>query len=594
VRGLRARLAALPRDRLRRLLIALAVLTLVQASLAVYFLTTTDQDHDLAIDLAMVFMIGLSFAGTGLFAWWRRPANPVGLLMWLTGFFWFFSIYTLSDAAVPFVAGFLVTNVSYGLLINLLLVFPDGRLETRLERIVVAGGYIAVLPMHWIAAVLIEPSENVCEDCRDNPILLVEDQSIYEAWNAFQSLVAIAVLTGLVVALVRRWRNWPSDRRAQFAPVLWAGALGLGTLSISIFIDLLTAENSDLRQAIFLISLIPLALIPFAFLIGLLRSRISRAEAVGDLIADLGEGEGRGLREALADALSDPSVELAYWVPESSGYVDADGARVELPGEGADRLFCEVSHDGRRVGAIVHAGKLEDSVELVEAIGSAAGLRMENERLDAELRARLEELHASRARIVEAGYRERRRVERDLHDGTQQRLMALTLNLKLARSKLDEAPAEAGELLDEATAELEQATTELRELARGIHPGLLTDRGLVPALEALATRATIPVDLSAEVERRPAPGVEAATYFLVSEALANVTKHSGAQRVSVSVAQGNGSLTVEVADDGRGGADPDGSGLRGLADRVAALDGQFDVADKDGGGTVVRASIPLG
>ena len=191
-----------------------------------------------------------------------------------------------------------------------------------------------------------------------------------------------------------------------------------------------------------------------------------------------------------------------------------------------------MTHDGKRVGAIVHDGRLDEAEELVASVASAAGLRMENERLDAELRARLEELRASRARIVEAGYRERRRVERDLHDGAQQRLMALTLNLKLARSKVEEDPAEAGELLDEAAAELEQATAELRELARGIHPGLLTDRGLVPALEALASRAPVPVELTAEIEQRPAPGVEAATYFLVSEALANVAKHAEAERVT--------------------------------------------------------------
>jgi signal transduction histidine kinase len=594
VRALRARLAALPRERLRRLLLALVALTLVQTAVAVYFVLTTDQDHDVAIDLVAILVIGLSFAGTGLFAWWRRPANPVGLLMWLTGFFWFFNTYTLSDAAVPFVAGFLVTNVSYGLLINLLLVFPDGRLRTRLERMVVAGGYIAVIPMHWVAAVLVQPSENICEDCRDNPILLVEDQSVYEAWSAFQSLVAIAVLIGLVVALARRWRGWPSDRRDQFAPVLWAGGLGLGMLSVSILIDLLTAEGNELRQVIYLLSLVPLALIPFAFLFGLLRSRISRAEAVGDLIADLGEGEGRGLREALANALSDPSVELAYWVPESSSYVDADGGRVRLPGPDDARLSCEVNHEGRRVGAIIHAGEREGSVELVEAIGSAAGLRMENERLDAELRARLEELRASRARIVEAGYLERQRVERDLHDGAQQRLLALTLNLKLARSKVEEDPAGAGELLDEVAAELEHATAELRELARGIHPGLLTDRGLVPALEALASRATVPVELTTEIEQRPTPGVEAAAYFLVSEALANIAKHAGAGSASVAVAQRNGTLTVEVLDDGRGGADANGSGLQGLADRVAALEGTFTVSDRVEGGTAVRASIPLG
>jgi signal transduction histidine kinase len=594
VSRLHARLAALPRGELRRLLIALTGLTLAHAALAIWIIVSADRDHDVAVDLVAVLVVGCSFAGTGLFAWWRRPENVVGPLMFLTGFFWFFNVYTLSDAIPFFVAGYLLANVSYGLVIHLLLVFPDGRLQTRLERAVVAGGYLVVTALQLIGAFVIDPALDGCDGCPDNPLLVTDSQTPYDILNALQSLLAVAVLTGLVVALVRRWRTWPQTRRMQFTPVLWAGGVSLSLLSLMLVVDIL-GISEDLRLVIFLVSLIPFAFIPFGFLAGLLRSRISRAEAVGDLVAGLGaSGEGRGLRDAIAEALTDRSVELVYWVPESGGFVNADGARVELPGAGDARRWAEVTHDGDRVGAIVHDAHLDDADELVATVASAAGLRMENERLDAELRARLEELRASRARIVEAGYRERRRVERDLHDGAQQRLMALALNLRLARSKLDDNPAQAGELLDEAATELEQATAELRELARGIHPGLLSERGLIPALEALASRAPVPVELSAEIEQRPASGVEAATYFLVSEALANVAKHAEAERVSVRVGQSNGSLTVEVLDDGRGGADPDGSGLRGLADRVAALDGDFSVAENDGGGTAVRASIPLG
>ena len=594
MRGLRVRMAALPREDLRRLLYALVALTLLHSAIALWMTIATDQDHELAVDLVASQLIGWSFVGTGLFAWWRRPTNPVGALMFLTGFFWFFNVYQLANSTGLFVLGFLLANVSYGFLIHLLLVFPDGKLETRLARAVVAGGYVAVTIMQLVAAFLIDPALNGCEDCPENPLLITDDSAVYDAFGAIQSLFAVAVLAGLVVALVRRWRAWPRARRMQFAPVLWAGGASLSLISLQLLVDVL-GISEDLRQALFLLSLIPLAFVPFAFLIGLLRSRISRAEAVGDLVAGLASsGEGPGLRDALAEALSDPSVELVYWVSEAATYINADGAQVEPPRPDPARRWEEVTHDGKRVGAIVHDGRLDEADELVASVASAAGLRMENERLDAELRARLEELRASRARIVEAGYRERQRVERDLHDGAQQRLMALTLNLKLARSKLEENPVEAGALLDEATADLEQATTELRELARGIHPGLLTDRGLVPALEALALRAPVPVELSTEVEERPAAGIEAATYFLVSEALANVAKHAGADRVSVSVGQSNGSLTVEILDDGRGGADPDGSGLRGLADRVAALDGHFSVGDNEGGGTIVRASIPLG
>ena len=579
---------------LRKLLPALAALTVVQSTLAVYYTVTTDQEHDLAIDLIATLTIGWSFAATGLFAWWRRPANLVGPLMFLTGFFWFFNVYQLANSTSIFVLGFILANFSYGFLIHLLLVFPDGKLETRLDRSVVAGGYFAVTVMQLIAAFFIDPALNGCEGCPENPLLVPDGPDIYDVYGPVQSLFAMAVLIGLVVALVRRWRAWPLGRRMQFAPVLWAGGASLSLISLQLLVAVLEVSD-DLRQALFLLSLIPLAFIPFAFLIGLLRSRISRAEAVGDLVSGMAtSGEGPGLRDALAEALSDRSVQLAYWVPETGGYVDAGGMRIEPTAAGGARQWTEVSHDGKRVGAIIHDGRLDEADELVASVASAAGLRMENERLDAELRARLEELRASRARIVEAGYRERRRVERDLHDGAQQRLMALALNLKLARTRLDADPAEAGELLDEATAELEQATAELRELARGIHPGLLTDRGLVPALEALASRAPVPVELSAQVEARPASRVEAATYFLVSEALANVAKHAGAQRVTVAVSSRNGDLVVEVADDGRGGADPEGSGLQGLADRVAALDGRFVVADGDSGGTVVRATIPLG
>ena len=578
----------------RKLLPALAALTIVQSALAVYFTVTTDQEHDLAIDLIATLTIGWSFAATGLFAWWRRPANLVGPLMFLTGFFFFFNVYSLSNATGIFVLGFLVENYSYGFLIHLLLVFPDGRLESRLDRAVVVAGYLAVTVMQLIAAFLIDPALNGCGGCPENPLLITDSSTAYDLFNGVQSLVAIGALTGLIVAMIRRWRGWLPGRRRQFAPVLWAGGASLSLIVLQLAMAVFGLAEEP-RQLIFLVSLIPFALIPFTFLIGLLRSRISRAEAVGDLVAGMAtSGEGPGLRDALVEALSDRSVQLAYWVPETGGYVDAGGMRIEPTAAGGARQWTEVSHDGKRVGAIIHDGRLDEAEELVASVASAAGLRMENERLDAELRARLEELRASRARIVEAGYRERRRVERDLHDGAQQRLMALALNLKLARTRLDADPAEAGELLDEATAELEQATAELRELARGIHPGLLTDRGLVPALEALASRAPVPVELSAQVEARPASRVEAATYFLVSEALANVAKHAGAQRVTVAVSSRNGDLVVEVADDGRGGADPEGSGLQGLADRVAALDGRFVVADGDSGGTVVRATIPLG
>jgi PAS domain S-box-containing protein len=217
----------------------------------------------------------------------------------------------------------------------------------------------------------------------------------------------------------------------------------------------------------------------------------------------------------------------------------------------------------------------------------------ELQRLNEALRERIEELRASRARIVEAGDEARKRLERNLHDGAQQRLVTLALDLRLARARLDVDPAAAGALLDRVGEELLEALAELRELARGIHPAVLTERGLTPALQALTGRAPLRVELDAAVESRLPDAVEAAAYYVVAEALTNVVKYANATCVRVRVARERAGAVIEVADDGVGGAEPGpGSGLRGLADRVEALHGSLAVESPPGLGTRVRAEIP--
>ena len=291
-----------------------------------------------------------------------------------------------------------------------------------------------------------------------------------------------------------------------------------------------------------------MASVPFAFLVGLLRSRLSRAAAVSDLVARLGEaGQRQGLRDALAEALGDPSLSLAYWVPEQERYVDAEGHAVEMPAREATPPARRSSTRAGAVAMICHDAIARDRARAHRDRGAAAGLALENERLNAELRARVEELRASRARIVKAADEERRRLERDLHDGAQQRLVSLALNLRLAGSKLDSDPPAAKELLDETAAELGEATTELRELARGLHPAVLSDRGLRPALEALAGRAPVPVELAEPPAERLPAAVESASYFVVAEALTNVARYARATHAAVSVSRGNGQVEVEVA-----------------------------------------------
>jgi signal transduction histidine kinase len=246
------------------------------------------------------------------------------------------------------------------------------------------------------------------------------------------------------------------------------------------------------------------------------------------------------------------------------------------------------------VAAMVHDPALDDNPELLDAVGSAAGLALENERLQAELRAQLEELRDSRARIVDAGDTARRRLERNLHDGAQQRLVALSVALGLAETKLDSDPEKAAALLAAARAELALALEELREIARGLHPAVLSDHGLEPAIYSLMHRLPLPVELTFDVAERLAPALEVASYYVIAESLTNVAKYAQASHATIEVRALGDRLLLEVRDDGVGGADHTaGSGLLGLQDRVAALGGRLHIESVPGEGTAVRADVPL-
>ena len=378
------------------------------------------------------------------------------------------------------------------------------------------------------------------------------------------------------------------------APILWSGIALLVLLAGSLTSQV--AGGPDVVGNIFnLLGVVAFALTPYGFLFGIARSRVGRGGTVSDLLQRMGGEDRPSLRELLADALRDRSLQVVYRLEDKQRWVDANGRPVTLPeDDDPARAWSPVERDGRVVGAIVHDRVLCDDPELVRTVAAAAGLAIENERLEAQLRARVEELRTSRARLVAAGTAERRRLERNLHDGAQQRLVALSLTMRLAQSKLREHPDAAEKLMAGAQHELSLALEELRELARGIHPAILSDRGLPAALEALAGRSPVPVELAPPPRERLPASVEAAAYFVVAEALTNVAKYANASEARVSVARANGHAVVEVADDGVGGADPArGSGLRGLADRVAALDGRLELQSPEGAGTVLRAEIPV-
>jgi signal transduction histidine kinase len=540
---------------------------------------------------ALALAIGWGFIGTGLYAWRRRPGNHIGPLMIAVGFAALLKALAFSNDSVIFTIGSLGEVLIYALLIQLMLSFPSGRLEGHVDRLLVGIAYFNTTAIQLAAFLITDPAKAGCPNCPANPLLIKQSHAATVIVTA-QLDIAIALLGAVIAVLYRRWRDSTISQRRAFAPVLAVGGLTFMLLMTAWIVEQ-AGLSSSIDDALTLALFGVLACLPFAFLAGLLRFRFSQAEALSSLVGRLRGGTGRGaLRDALAEALGDSTLQLAYWVPNRDAYVDAEGQPVRVDPPPYGKVATVIEQEGRRVAAIVHDATLAEERDLVQAVGATAALTLENERLEAELRARVDELRASRARIVTAGYAERRRVERDLHDGAQQRLMALGINLRMARDQIA-TNVEAAALLDASLKELNEATSELRELARGIHPAALTDRGLGSALSGLAGRSPVPVELLETPHERLPSSVESAVYFVVAEALTNVARYAKAGKVKVAVVRTNGHVDVRVSDDGVGGADPaQGSGLRGLSDRVAALDGRLELTSADGSGTTVRASIP--
>lgn len=543
----------------------------------------------------LVLLVGWGFVGAGLFAWGARPDNRVGMLMAATGFAWLVSLIGTSDIPLLYSLGGLFGSLYFATAVHMLLAAPDGRLHTVGERRIVVAAYaatMAVIPLLLFS----DPEEAYdCTECPDNAFLIQQSDLVVNVFSPLLNAIGVGVIALVLLNLVRRWRRARGPERRIYGPLYGAGIVLMFALALTLVLQS-ASRDSDWSEYLWLVFLLPLALMPYLFLFALVRARMLQGGAVGALIARLGEAPRAGtLRAALAGALGDPSLELVYWLPGDERFVDAEGRAYELPEPGSDRAVTKVEREGEGIAAIVHDRSLLEAGDHVRAVGAAAALVLANERLDAELRAKLEELRASRERMLSIGYEERRRLERDLHDGAQQRLVSMALELRLARSKLRDDPDAADALLAGAGRELDAALGELRELARGIHPALLSDRGLGLALETLAARAPVPVELDAVTPDRLPEAVELAAYFVVSEALTNVAKYARASHATIRVERDNGRVVVAVADDGVGGADPDsGSGLRGLADRIAALEGRLDVDSQPGRGTTVTAEIPCG
>jgi signal transduction histidine kinase len=490
-------------------------------------------------------VVGWTLIACGLVAWSRRPESLSGALMAATGFCWFAANFS-SQALY----------LHRGPLVHLVLSYPTGRVGGRLERAVVAGAYVlAVIP---------------------------------EVWG---SEVATVGLAGLVVAVAAHAHSGGvgPDRRLRLAALQATGFVA-ATLAATAAVRL-AFTTQEVTDATLLAYEAALCVLAIGLLTALLREPWAHPR-VTDLVVELGETRSGTLRDGLARALGDPTLEVAYRLPDTDGYVDAAGRRLDVSAPGPDRRVTPIELDGRPIAALVHDSAVLEDRGLLDAVAAAARLAAANARLQAEVRTQLAELRASRLRLVQAGDEERRRLEQRLHESAELRLERLARDLARTGGQPGSG-AEAADRIRRAEEQLALTLEELRELAAGLHPRVLGERGLAGALAALGERSPVPVDVAAPGARLP-DEIEAAAYFVCSEALANVAKYAAASHAAVSVRTENGRVLVEVADDGRGGAAMGGgSGLRGLADRVEALGGTLRLDSPPGGGTRVVAELPL-
>ncbi len=552
---------------------------------AAWLVLASDDADDPAAQATLGVIVGWSFVGSGLATARLRPASRLGWLMVATGFAWFATSLRYADGVAASTVGVAVENLYLAGLVTLLLAFPTGRLRTGLDRALVAAALLlaTVVQLGWM---LVAP--RACEDCPGNALLIRENEALADTILDVQRAIGVALALVTVVLLVRRVLAATPARRRLDAPVLWAGAVVLAAFAVAVTNDVVGAPLGVAPEWALHVAL---AGIPLAMVAVMVRRRLDRA-AVASLVVELGEArQPLDVQAALGRALGDATVMLAYWLPDERRYVDREGTPLDVSVDG--RGLTHVERNGRRIASLVHDPALRDSPELVESVCAAAALTLENERLEAELRARAADLQRSRSRLVEATEQERRRIERDLHDGAQQRLVSISMTIGLARARA-QAGGDVDGLMATAQVEIEEALRELRELSHGILPPILRERGLGPALRELAKR--VPLRIELDLSRLPPlpPDDEAALYFVVSEALANATKHAAPSRVVVSAwIDGHRCVHVSVTDDGPGGADPGGPGLQGLADRMGALGGGLRVTT-DGEGTVIEAWVPGG
>jgi signal transduction histidine kinase len=532
----------------------------------------------------------------GTILWRQRPEDRTGPLLVAVGYLGYLAGMNSFAHPMTIALGTWIQGLHFALLGHVLLGYPGGRLRTAPSRWLVGAVYFLILG-HGITVAFAAQAPSIWGCPADCPreFVFFDSQTWFDVNIRIRGYVGIALSLTVTIVLIHRFVIGTAPYRRVMGSVLFAGALPVAILNILAgqFIWNLSPRVTIVLEWFWYVML---AIIPLAFLYGLLRTQVVRG-GVGKLVVKLrGPPTPGRVRDALADTLRDRSLQLAFYVPNLDGYVDEASRPVTLPFADSGRAVTVLYAEDEPLAALIHDPALLEQPELVEAAGEAARLALENEQLHAELKAQLEEVRASRARIVQAADEERRRLERNIHDGAQQRLVTLSLALRQTQDRLEagEDP-EAAAAIARAANELKLALSELRELARGIHPAILTEDGLGAAVHSLAERMPIPVTTNVDGIDRLITPVEATAYFVVSEALTNAVKHSGASSIRISLDRIGSELALVVEDDGVGGAAVSGgSGLLGLSDRVAALGGSFTLTSPQAGGTTIAVRIPCG
>jgi signal transduction histidine kinase len=585
-------------------LLALIAMGALLAGVAAAVALAGDMPRDVSLAERQAVIVATPIA-VGLYAWRDGTHARFGRLLVLAGAAWFLAALSSSSNEVVYSIGRVAGWTVEAGLIYLILAFPSGRLTTRIDRRLAAAAVAVVATLFLPTALITEtylapsPYATCAADCPGNAFMLLASEPAWvdDLVVPLRELLASLILLAVVIRLADRIRGATRLMRRTLVPVLVLAMIRTLSLAVAFGLRRSDADDSVLTVALTLVAL-GLPAMCIGFLIGLLRWRVHTADCLVALAHGLRSRSGPGQRrDLIAATLTDPTVELAFWrFDGAGGWVDTDGEPISLPPPPSDRRATVIFDENEPVAAVVHDAALSEQRSFVEAVGAYAFVWDDNRRLAARVESSLTELRASRARILAAADEERRRIERDLHDGGQQRLVALRIRLELAEELMKQDSGRARDMLHQLGGEIDAALDELRSLAAGVYPSLLAARGLPDALRTAALQSPVPTSLEVEGSDRYPNEVETAAYFCCIEALQNVAKHAPEASSVVISLNRNGDLRFEVRDDGPGFLADEGAtgdGLVNMRDRIAAVGGDLEIRSTPGAGTLVVGTIPV-